>query len=126
MCPSAAVQARNPSMRVLFALAAIILLATFSPPGTYRPDPPPTVELVTFTPLPLDEGDPERTRLGQLHFLGAWRLTSNDPRFGGLSSLHVEGGEAMAFSDSGWLARFPLPRRAGTFRGEVRVLADGP
>jgi hypothetical protein len=113
-------------MRVLFALAAIVLLATFSPPGTYRPDPPPAVALVTFTPLPLDEGDPERTRLGQLHFLGAWRLTSNDPRFGGLSSLHVEGGEAMAFSDSGWLARFPLPRRAGTIRGEVRGLADGP
>jgi hypothetical protein len=113
-------------MRLLFALAAIILLATFSPPGRYRPDRPPAVALVTFTPLPLDEGDSERTRLGQLHFLGAWRLTSNDPRFGGLSSLHVEGNEAMAFSDSGWLARFPLPRGAGTVRGEVRVLADGP
>ena len=113
-------------MRLFFALAALILLATFSPPGTYRREPPPAVAWVTFTPLPLDEGDPDRRRLGQLHFLGAWSLTSNDPRFGGLSSLHVEGGEAMAFSDSGWLARFPLPKGARTVRGEVRALADGP
>jgi hypothetical protein len=113
-------------MRLLFALVAVILLATFSPPGTYRPDPPPAVARVAFTPLPLDEGDLQRTRLGQLRFLGAWRLASNDARFGGLSSLHVEGDEAMAFSDSGWLVRFPVPWRAGTVRGEVRVLADGP
>jgi hypothetical protein len=113
-------------MRVIFALVALLLLGTFSPPSRYRPEPPPTVALVSFEPLPLDEGDPARTRLGRLLFLGAWKLTSNDPRFGGLSSLHVEGDEAMAFSDAGWLARFPLPRGAGPVRGEVRELADGP
>ncbi|MDB5694057.1 MAG: esterase-like of phytase family protein [Alphaproteobacteria bacterium] len=113
-------------MRVLFALAALLFLATFSPPGTYRPEPPPPVSWVRFEPLPLDAGDPARTRLGGLRFLGAWRLASNDPRFGGLSSLHVEGGEAMGFSDAGWLIRFPLPRGGGPVRGEVRALADGP
>jgi hypothetical protein len=114
-------------MRILFALAALLFLGTFSPPGTYRSPPPPAVSFVSYAPLPLDTGDPERTRLGRLRFLGAWTLSSNDPRFGGLSSLHVEAGEAMAFSDSGWMVRFPLPRGgSGTVRGEIRALADGP
>src|SRR3954465_12274274 len=113
-------------MRVPIALAALILLATFSPPGSYRPAPPPAVSLVRFAPVPLDAGDPERRRLGRLLFLGGWRLDSNDPRFGGLSSLHVEGGEALAFSDSGWMIRFPLPRGGGAVRGHIQGLADGP
>ena len=113
-------------MRFLFALAALVLLATFSPPGTYRRAPPPAVSLVRFEPVPLDAGDPDRRRLGRLTFLGGWRLTSNDPRFGGLSSLHVEGGEALAFSDSGWMIRFPLPAGRGEARGHIQALADGP
>src|SRR3954453_1139292 len=76
-------------MRVPIALAAAFLLATFSPPGTYRPAPPPAQSFVRFAPVPLDAGDPDRRRLGRLTFLGGWRLDSNDPRFGGLSSLHV-------------------------------------
>src|SRR3569623_2913028 len=125
---------RRPAMRsllaraapFLFALAALVLLATFSPPGTYRPAPPPAITFVRFERVPLDAGDPERRRLGQLTFLGGWRLTSNDPRFGGLSSLHVEGREALAFSDSGWMIRFPLPGGTEEVRGQIRMLADGP
>lgn len=113
-------------MRVLFALAALFLLGTFSPPGTYRPVPPPAVSFVRFEPIPLDPRDPERRRLGRLTFLGGWRLSSNDPRFGGLSSLHVEGGEALAFSDSGWMIRFPLPDGREEVRGEIRQVANGP
>jgi hypothetical protein len=116
-------------MRFLFAilaLAALILLATFSPPGTYRPPPPPAVSLVRFEPVPLDAGDPERSRLGRLTYLGGWRLSSNDSRFGGLSSLHVEGGEALAFSDSGWMIRFPLPDGRDQARGHIQAVADGP
>jgi hypothetical protein len=113
-------------MRFLFALAALTLLATFSPPGTYRPAPPPAVSLVRFEPVALDAGDADRRRLGLLTFLGGWRLTSNDPRFGGLSSLHVEGGEALAFSDSGWMIRFPLPAGSGEATGHIQALADGP
>jgi len=113
-------------MRFLFALAALFLLGTFSPPGTYRPAPPPAVSFVRFEPVPLDSGDPERRRLGRLTFLGGWRLSSNDPRFGGLSSLHVEGGEALAFSDSGWMIRFPLPSAGAEVKGEIRLVADGP
>jgi hypothetical protein len=113
-------------MRVPIALAALVLLATFSPPGTYRPPPPPAESLVRFEPVPLDAGDPDRRRLGRLTFLGGWQLRSNDPRFGGLSSLHVEGGEALAFSDSGWMIRFPLPAAGAEVKGEIRLVADGP
>ena len=113
-------------MRFLLALAALLLLATFSPPGTYRPAPPPAVSLIRFEAVPLDAGDPGRRRLGRLTFLGGWRLTSNDPRFGGLSSLHVEAGEALAFSDSGWMIRFPLPGGSDEVRGHIQAVADGP
>jgi hypothetical protein len=113
-------------MRVPIALAALVLLATFSPPGTYRPAPPPARSLVRFAPVPLDTGDPDRRRLGRLVFLGGWRLASNDPRFGGLSSLHVEGGEALAFSDSGWMVRFPLPGARAAVEGHIQAVADGP
>jgi hypothetical protein len=113
-------------MRLLFGALALLLLATFSPLGTYRPEPPPAVTWVSFAPVPLDAGDPTRIQLGRLRFLGGWSLTSNDPRFGGLSSLHIEAGEALAFSDAGWMTRFPLPGRTSTARGEIRALADGP
>jgi hypothetical protein len=114
-------------MRILFALFAWLMLATFAPRRPHPPEPPPEVTLVRYEPVVLDATDPGRTRLGPLRFLAGWRLTSNNWRFGGLSSLHVEGGEALAFSDSGWRVRFPLPRGAsGAVRGEVAPLPEGP
>jgi hypothetical protein len=114
-------------MRILFALFAWLTLATFAPRLPRPPEPLPEVTVVRYEPVALDVTDPRRTRLGPLLFLGGWRLTSNNWRFGGLSSLHVEAGEALAFSDSGWRVRFPLPRGAvGTVRAEVAPLPQGP
>src|SRR4051794_32478268 len=114
-------------MRILFALLAWLMLATFTPRVPHPLVPPPAVTIVRYDPVGLDVTDPGRTRLGRLRFLAGWQLTSNNWRFGGLSSLHVEGGEALAFSDSGWRVRFPLPRgAAGTLMGDVAPLPQGP
>lgn len=113
-------------MRILFLLAAFVLLATFAPPSLQHREPPPAVTLVRFTPVALDEEAPGRRRLGRLAFLGAWALTSNDVRIGGISALHVEAGEALAMSDAGWRIRLPLPQGQGPVRAEVAMIAEGP
>ncbi|MGZ8285643.1 MAG: esterase-like activity of phytase family protein [Allosphingosinicella sp.] len=113
-------------MRIPFLLAALVLLATFAPPALQHREPPPPVTLVRFTPVPLDESAPGRNRLGELEFLGAWALTSNDARIGGVSALHVEGGEALAMSDAGWRIRLPLPKGGAPARAEVAMVDKGP
>ncbi|HYI41816.1 MAG TPA: esterase-like activity of phytase family protein [Allosphingosinicella sp.] len=114
------------AVRAPFLLAAFVLLATFAPPALQHREPPPAVTLVRFTPVALDEKAPGLDRLGRLRFLGAWALTSNDARIGGISALHVEGGEALAMSDAGWRIRLPLPQGRAPARAEVAMLEKGP
>lgn len=113
-------------MRIVFLLAALVLLATFAPPALQHREPPPAVTLVSFTAVPLDEDAPGLKRLGRLEYLGAWALTSNDVRVGGISALHVDAGEALAMSDAGWRIRFPLPGARNPVRAEVAMIAQGP
>ena len=75
---------------------------------------------VTFQPVKLDPAGFRR-----LHLVGAWRLTGDDPRFGGFSALAVDGGELLALTDFGVLARFPKP--GGTHETAlIRELPGGP
>jgi len=113
-------------VRILFLLGAFLLLATFAPPALQHREPPPPVSLVRFTPVPLSEDAPGLNRLGRLRYLGGWALTSNDARLGGISALHVEGGEALAMSDAGWRIRLPLPRGRGPVRAEFAMIEEGP
>jgi hypothetical protein len=114
-------------MRVPLAIAAFLLLATFVPPGTRgAPVPLPRDSVVHFTPVPLDDSDPARRQLGGLAWLGTWALTSNNPRFGGISAMQVEGRDVTAFSDSGWLFRFTLPRRGRVTPAWIGPLPEGP
>ncbi|HZG10072.1 MAG TPA: esterase-like activity of phytase family protein [Allosphingosinicella sp.] len=102
-------------MRIPVALAALfflVMLGSHAWPVATPPPPPPAVSFVEAEPVQLRRGEPERRRVGKLLYLGGWALTSNDPRFGGISGMHVEGESVTAVSDSGWLIRFPLPRRA--------------
>ena len=110
-------------MRVLFCLFAIFFLATFAPVGITPPDRPPPISLVSFTPVapPTETGG--NPGAAKLRFLAGWRIESNDWRFGGLSSLHVGGGQVLAFSDSGWMIRFPVPAGAGTSRAAIAALS---
>jgi hypothetical protein len=113
-------------LRIPFLLAAFVLLSTFAPRSLQHREPPPPVTFIRFTPVALEVQDPGVKHVGRLAFLGAWWLTSNDARVGGVSALHVEGGEAMAMSDAGWRIRFPLPSGSGTVRAEVAMVEDGP
>jgi hypothetical protein len=62
---------------------------------------------IRSTAVLLDAADPGKSRVGKLEFRGGLHLTSDDPRFGGLSALSVsgDGGRLVAISDQGgWLA----------------------
>ncbi|MEO7365750.1 MAG: esterase-like activity of phytase family protein [Sphingomicrobium sp.] len=75
---------------------------------------------VAFNLVPIDaEG------LGPLKLVGAWKLTSDDPRFGGISALAVDRGRMLALTDSGVLVRFSAP---GQTPGPAWIgeLPDGP
>jgi hypothetical protein len=114
-------------MRPLLLLLAWLALATVTPHRARPLAPPPALSWVHFEPVALDPTDARRTRLGPFTFLGGWALTSNDPRFGGLSALRVEGGEVLAFSDAGWRLRFAAPRGGeATARAQVGPLPSGP
>lgn len=113
-------------VRFVLLLIALPLLATFAPPALQHRDPPPPVTFVRFAPVALDEDAPGLKRLGRLDFLGAWALTSNDARVGGISALHVEAGEALAISDAGWRIRLPLPGGRDRVRAEVGMIEEGP
>lgn len=109
------------------ALALVLLLlATLIPPGPRPGEPGPSEALLIYTPVPFDAGDPARRDVGQLRYLGGWSLSSPDARLGGLSGLHVENGEAIAVSDTGMIARFPLPGAAETPRIRFQPVEQGP
>jgi hypothetical protein len=113
-------------VRSVLLLIALPLLATFAPLSMQHREPPPAVSLVRFAPVALDEDAPGLRRLGRLAFLGAWALTSNDARVGGISALHVEAGEALAMSDAGWRIRLPLPGGRDVVRAEIAMIGEGP
>ena len=57
-----------------------------------------------------------------LHLAGAWHLTSDDPRLGGISALTIADGRLLALSDSGVVIRFSPSRKSA----EIGELPDGP
>ena len=113
-------------MRVPVALALLLLLGTFAPPGLFRPAPVPAQSKLWFEAVPLDRKNAARRRVGSLLYLAGWSLRSNDPRFGGLSAIHVEGGELMALSDAGILMRHALPANRQGIPIDIRALREGP
>ncbi|HYE27761.1 MAG TPA: esterase-like activity of phytase family protein [Allosphingosinicella sp.] len=113
-------------VRIPLLLACWVLLGTVAPPGLQRPEPPPAVSAVWFSPVALRDAEPAARRLGRLEFLGGWVLTSNDSRLGGISALHVEGDEALALSDSGWRIRLSLPTGRQPGRARIDPVREGP
>jgi hypothetical protein len=69
----------------------------------------PSETKLSFETVPLDRRNQARRSVGKLAYLGGWQIRSNDPRFGGISALHVERDEVIAISDAGSLIRFSLP-----------------
>ena len=109
-------------MRILLLLAALPLLTTFAPLELFSEPVPPDRTTLQMTPVPLDERDPARRQVGRLHYLGGWSIRSNDPRFGGISAMHVERGEVTALSDAGSIIRF----RLGATEASIAPVAAGP
>ena len=100
-------------MRLLFGLALILLL---SASVAKAPD---SRSVVYFEPIALDRDRPERRDFDQLELLGAWRLTSNNPYFGGISSMRVKDGHILALSDASYVFRFNFNGRQR--QGPMRV-----
>lgn len=85
------------------------------------PDPAFTVERVA-----LDPANPARKRIGDLVYLGGVRLRSDDPEFGGFSSLTVAGDRFTLLSDSGDIVRFMLDHQWHVHDRSYAELPDGP
>ena len=62
---------------------------------------------------------------GGLALAGAWRLSSEDPRFGGISALALTGHQFVAVTDSGAVLQFNKPS-AGPLRARIGELPGGP
>jgi len=73
-----------------------------------------------YEPVALDSGS-----VGPFRIVGAWRLLVDDPRFGGISALAVDGRSLIAISDSAVVARFPKPGLKGP-RVSLVELPAGP
>lgn len=107
-------------MRILTAVAALLLLTTFAPPALFsEPRLPPHAQLM-FERVALNPDMPAQRAVGRLTYLGGWAIRSNDRRFGGISAMHVADGRVLALSDSGLLFRFALPGRDA--RGAVSIV----
>lgn len=111
--------------RAGLAVLAFAALATPIAPGPQQPPPGPGTASLRPDPILLNENDPHQRRVGALTFVAGWQLTSDDPRFGGISAMAVEGDRVTATSDSGILLLFAVPG-TGPMQVEVRPLPAGP
>ena len=62
---------------------------------------------------------------GPLRLAGAWDVSTDDRRFGGLSSLSLDQGRFLAVSDLGAVIRFDPPDAASPL-ADIKDLRDGP
>lgn len=92
-------------MRFMAGLALILLL---SASVAKTPD---RISDIRFDPIPLDRDQPERKRFGDLTLLGGWKLTSNNARFGGISSMRMADGAVTALSDAAFIFQFSFDGR---------------
>jgi hypothetical protein len=103
-------------MRLLFGLALVLLLSASvarAPDGK---------SVVNFEPIVLDRDRPDHRDFGQFEVLGAWRLTSNNAFFGGISSMRIRNGHVMALSDASYVFTFRFDEHQRQARLRVRQL----
>ncbi|KTF70363.1 esterase-like activity of phytase family protein [Sphingomonas sp. HT-1] len=77
-------------------------------------------------PVQLAPGDPARTRIGRLAYLGGVRLTSPDRGFSGFSALQVIGDAFVLVSDRGNVVRFHMGADWRPFDIRFGELPNGP
>jgi hypothetical protein len=86
-------------------LMAVAVAAAYLPMRALpaRRASPPAVVAVSYHPVEIAGA------AGPLRMAGAWKLTADYPRFGGISSLAFDRGRFLAVSDRGSIVRFDLP-----------------
>lgn len=101
-------------------LAAAIVAAhgLFHVPASRQPRAPATVD-VDYRADPTVHG-----LVGKFRIAGSWTVHVDDPRFGGVSGLALDGASLVAVTDSGVIVRLPRPGKGGA--AELRDLPDGP
>jgi hypothetical protein len=105
-------------------LLAILLLAALTVGGV-RTIYPSTSQNIALRPLQLDPAYPGPRRVGELIFLNAWELRSNNEDFGGFSALAaLSDGRFIGVSDAGTLIGFGLNSDARTDRPFIAPLPD--
>ena len=85
-----------------------------------REPAPPAVASLELEPIPISAAS-----LAPLVPVGAWRVTSSEPRVGGVSALAIDGEGLVALTDAATVLRFPR-RLSRRMRVHVADLPDGP
>lgn len=62
--------------------------------------------------------------VGKFRIVGSWTVAVDDPRFGGVSGLALDGDRLLTVTDSGVVVRLPKPGAGSS--AEIRDLPDGP
>lgn len=110
------------TVRWLLSLVAILLIVPRYSGNERLPlvAPQPTIDAISYVP---SDGWP--SRIGALEPVGAMKLSSIDPAFGGFSAIALRRGRAILLSDGGNLVSFAIRGgRIGPARGYI--LRDGP
>lgn len=111
-------------MRLVWSLLLVLLLV----PGWSGVDPNSDLDpKVPFalSPVAIRKASTSR-RVGQLGFVRGYRLTSNDPPFGGFSSLSIEGDRFTLLNDAGQFVRFRLDSKGRASERVIGKLPGGP
>ncbi len=104
--------------------SAALLLAVLTVGGV-RTIYPSASQNIALRPLPLDPAYPGPRRVGELIFLNAWELRSNNEDFGGFSALAaLSDGRFVGVSDAGTLIGFGLNSDDRTDRPFIAPLPD--
>ena len=116
---------RQPAMRLrFFQLVVLLVLFGLASGGTrvvVRNDS----QDIAMKPLALDPERPTLRKVGELEFLAAWELGSDNPDFGGISALAMmRDGRFIGVSDTGTLIGFGLTGKNQTDRPFIAPLPD--
>lgn len=110
---------------VAFPPLALALLS-LSASGKVLRTPIGRMPVMAAQPVPLAPGDPARTRIGRLRYLGGVRLTSPDRGFSGFSALQVIGDQIVLLSDRGNIVRFRMGADWQPFDIRFGEVPNGP
>jgi hypothetical protein len=120
----------EPRMQQRFSIAtasvAIVIAAAVLAAHHYLQGLPDREEMgARSTELRFEAVALDARKFAPLRLVGAWTVTGDDPRVGGISALAIDGGELIALTDSGVVIRFAKPTGSAV-QAQVRDLPGGP